>query len=108
MDGVGDVSSFTMPVADIHDCDITVPLLFPQKLSVCWLGELLIRFQDVVFLSSRASLAPHSLGVVVEVGASGLPHVLSVVVEGKQGYAPCKILLLQEKIFCVIQFPWRS
>ena len=38
--------------------------------------ELLLGFQDVAFLPSRASLQPHFLQIAVEVKASGPPHVL--------------------------------
>ena len=35
-----------------------------------------MRFQDVALLPSRASCPPHFLKIVVEVKASGPPHVL--------------------------------
>ena len=38
-------------------------------------GELLMSFQDVVFLPSRASFPPHFLRIVVDVKALGPPHV---------------------------------
>ena len=39
-------------------------------------GEVLIGFQDVVILPSRACFPPHFINIVVEVKASGQPHVL--------------------------------
>ena len=40
-------------------------------------GELLVGFQDVAFLSpSQACFTPHFLDIVVDVKASGPPHVL--------------------------------
>ena len=46
--------------------------------------------------------SPHFLKIVVEVKASGLPHVLELV-GGKQGHASCKILLLNRASFGVIR-----
>ena len=65
----------------------TVPILaimIHQKLAALFMlhpsiftrvRELLIGFQDVAFLPSRASFPPHLLKIVVEVKASGPPHV---------------------------------
>ena len=40
--------------------------------------ELLLVFQDVAFLLSRASIPPHFLIIVVEVKASGLPYIIKL------------------------------
>ena len=61
----------------------------------CYLvGKILMGFQDVAFLSPRASFALHFLKTVVEVKASGPPHVLILWLGCRQGHAPCKILPL--------------
>ena len=41
-------------------------------------GELLRGLQDVAFLPPRYCLPPHFLKIVVEVKASGQPHVMKV------------------------------
>ena len=65
-------------------------------------------FQDVAFLPSRVSFPSHFLKRVVELRALRPPHVLaclSTVVEDKQGYAPFKILLLQQSLcFVLVKF----
>ena len=56
-------------------------------------------FHDVALLPSRAIFSsPHFLIIVVVMKASGPPHVLKLV-GGKQGHAPCKIILLQQSLF---------
>ena len=62
-----------------------VPQKLPANLLLCE-GELLMSFQDVAFLPSRARFST---------------ICLKTVVGGKQGNAPCKILLLQQSLFCV-------
>ena len=57
-----------------------------------------MRFQDVAFPPLRASFPQCFLKIVVEVKASGPPHVLKLV-WGKQGYVPCKTLLLLQSLF---------
>ena len=68
----------------------------------------------MAFLPSRASFYITSRKIVVVVKASGLPHVLRLllgvskgmlpVVGGMLGHALCEILLLQQSLFCVCQF----
>ena len=56
--------------------------------------------RDVAFLPSCARFSTTSLEIVVEVKASGTPHVLRLCLD-RQGHAPCKILLLRETSFYV-------
>ena len=39
----------------------------------------------------------------MQVSASGLPHV-DIVIGGRQGHAPCKVLLLQQIFFVSVNF----
>ena len=60
-------------------------------------------FQDVAFLPSRASFSTTFLKNVVEVNALGPPH-FTTVFGGKQGYAPCNMMLLHEAPFVPVKF----
>ena len=53
-------------------------------------------FQDVAFLRSSARVSLHFLNIVVEVKASGPPHVLKLWLEVSK---TCKIFLLQQSLF---------
>ena len=60
------------------------------KLWWMWVGELLMDFQDIVFLPSRACFST---------------TFLNAVVAGKQGHALSKILLLRQRLFlCQLTF----
>ena len=80
-------------------------------------------FQRLAFLLSQATFSPTSLKIVIEVKASGPPHVLQLslgvskgmlrveyfcpttVVGGKQGHAPCNIPLLRKSLhFSLVEF----
>ena len=58
-------------------------------------------FQDVAFLSSRASCFTTFLKYCGRRIGLGTTTCLKTVVGGKQGHAPCKILLLHKASFCV-------
>ena len=47
-------------------------------------------FQDVTFLPSRANFSPHFLKIVVEVKASGPPHVLALWLGVSKGMLPVR------------------
>ena len=61
-----------------------------------WVGELLMGFQDVVFLPSLASFSSTFLIVVEKLGTT---TCLKTVTGGKQGHAACKTLLIQQSLF---------
>ena len=54
--------------------------------------ELIIRFQNVVFLASGASFSTNFIKIVVDIKAMKPPHVLLLWLEGKQGHAPCGMI----------------
>ena len=61
-------------------------------------------FQDVAFLPSRASFSTTFLKkIVVWVKASGPPRLKNIV-EGYQGHAPCKTLLLHKVSLVSVEF----
>ena len=66
--------------------------------------ELLMGFQDVAFLLCQARFPPHFLNCGrCECLGTTICHI--TVVGGEQGYAPCKILLLQQSLFlCPLNF----
>ena len=53
-------------------------------------GELLMGFQDVAFLHSRASFSITFLKIVVEVKAPGPPHILQLWLGVSKGMLPVK------------------
>ena len=72
------ISSITTVAAAITMLILLVALLIPIQLLLP-LEDFLMGFQDVVFLTSRASfLSPHFLRIAVEVKASGPLHVLKL------------------------------
>ena len=62
-------------------------------------GELLMGLQDVKLLPSRASFPPHFIQIVVEVKASGSPHVLKLWLVVRKGMLPVKQILPQQSLF---------
>ena len=60
---------------------------------VHWVEDLLMGFQDVVSLPSPANFTT---------------SCLKTVVFGKQGHAICKIISLQQIVFCVSEISWRA
>ena len=71
-------------------------------------GELLIGFHDVVFLPSRASFSSTFLKNCGRGESLSTTTCIKAVVGGKQGHAPCRILSLQQCLFCVSRISWRS
>ena len=62
-------------------------------------------FQDVAFLPSRASFSTTFLKSYGRGESLVTTTCLKTVVGGKQGHAPCKILLLQQSLFlCQLNF----
>ena len=71
----------------------------------CYWSILIIGFQNVVFLLCQASFPPHFLTIVVEVKATGPPHVLELWLGVSEGMPSCKILLLLHGLFlCQVNF----
>ena len=56
-------------------------------------------FQDVAFMPSQASFSTTFLKKCGRGESLGTTTCLKTVVGGKQGHAPCKILLLQQSLF---------
>ena len=65
-------------------------LLSPHSLTFLylWVGELLIGFEDVVFLPSRASFYSSFRKITVEVKASGSPHFFKLCLGVCKGMLP--------------------
>ena len=62
-------------------------------------------FQDVVFLSPEVVFPPHFLKNFSKGECLRPTTCLRTVVGGRQGYAPCNILLLQQSLFlCQLNF----
>ena len=71
----------------------------------CWVGVfLLIDFQDVAFLPSRARFPPHFLNFFLEVNALGLPHVLNLWLEVSKDMLPVKYLRSNKAFFVSVEF----
>ena len=70
-----------------------------------WIGDLLMRFQDVAFLPSRANFSTTFLdncgrGEMLEITTCS-----KTVVEGKKRHAPSKIILQNQSLYVVsVQF----
>ena len=58
-------------------------------------------FQNVAFLSSWASFPPHFLRIVVEVKASGPPHVLTLWLGVRKGMLLVAYFHSNKASFCV-------
>ena len=58
-------------------------------------------FHDVAFLQSRASFPTHFLKIVVEVKASGPPHVLKLWLGVNMGMLSVGYICSTKPLFCV-------
>ena len=61
-------------------------------------------FQDVEFLLSRANFPPHFLALVVEVKASGAPHVLKLLLGVSKGMLPVRYFCSNNIFFVSVEF----
>ena len=62
-------------------------------------------YQDVAFLPSRASFSTTFLKNCGRGESLGTTTFLKTVVGGRQGHAPCEVLLLQQSLFlCLLDF----
>ena len=64
-----------------------------------WVDVLLMGFQDVVFLPSRASFSATFLKNCGRGESHETAYCLRTVVRGKQGHAPSKIFLIPQSLF---------
>ena len=61
-------------------------------------------FQDVAFLPPEIVFPPHFLKIVVEVGASGAPHVLGVWLGISKDMLPVKYFCSTKSLLCQSNF----
>ena len=85
---------------------IVIIIVLKYVIYICiYIREPIIGFQDVVFLSSRASYSTTFLKNCGRGESLGTTTCLKTVVTGSMPLpAPCKILLLQQSLFVSIEF----
>ena len=61
-------------------------------------------FQDVAFMPSRANFLQHFIKIVVEVKASGPPHVIKLWLGETKGMLPVKCYCSAKPLFVTFEF----
>ena len=74
----------------------------------CWVGEFLLAFQDVALLPSWGSFSTTFLNDCGRGESLVYTTCLKTVDWGRQGSAPCEVLLLHKASFCVSYISFRS